>query len=91
MTLIHPIGAILILWGGWLVLIGVRSWWVLEMVAAGGACLLIAGKAPAYPLIHAPRRSLGGIGYVCVIRCLMSATPMMTASRTVAPIKFCFR
>ncbi len=39
----QPFGAILILWGGWLMLIGVRNWWVLGMVVAGGALLLIAG------------------------------------------------
>ena len=35
----QPLGAILILWGGWLMLIGVRNWWVLGLLVVGGAVL----------------------------------------------------
>lgn len=43
MALAQPLGAILILWGGGLMLIGVRNWWVPGLLVAGGAALA-AGK-----------------------------------------------
>ncbi len=39
MSLIQPLGAILILWGAWLMLIGVRNWWTLGVLVAGTVLL----------------------------------------------------
>lgn len=37
-------GAILALWGAWLMLIGARGWWTLGLLVVGGV-LLAAGAA----------------------------------------------
>jgi hypothetical protein len=39
MALAQPLGAILALWGAWLMLIGVRGWWTLGLLVTGGAVL----------------------------------------------------
>jgi hypothetical protein len=43
LALAQPLGAILALWGAWLMLIGARGWWTLGLLVVGGACLLIGG------------------------------------------------
>jgi hypothetical protein len=35
----QPIGAILILWGAWLMLIGARGWWTLGLLVVGAVLL----------------------------------------------------
>jgi hypothetical protein len=39
MALTQPLGAILALWGAWLMLIGARGWWTLGLLVVGGAVL----------------------------------------------------
>jgi hypothetical protein len=39
MAIAQPLGAILILWGAWLMLIGVRGWWTLGLLVAGALVL----------------------------------------------------
>lgn len=43
MALIQPLGAILILWGAWLMLLGVRNWWALGLLVAGLVGLTLPG------------------------------------------------
>lgn len=39
MALTQPLGAILVLWGAWLMLIGARGWWTLGLLVAGAVLL----------------------------------------------------
>ena len=39
MAALQPLGAILALWGAWLMLIGARGWWTLGLLVVGGVLL----------------------------------------------------
>jgi hypothetical protein len=37
----QPLGAILALWGVWLMLIGARGWWTLGLLVVGALALIV--------------------------------------------------
>lgn len=39
--MIQPLGAILALWGAWLMLIGARGWWTLGLLVVGVFALIV--------------------------------------------------
>jgi hypothetical protein len=59
----QPLGAILALWGGWLMLIGVRNWWVLGLLVAGGVLL---GLPPLVQFLHGQTGAVLWIGGIAL-------------------------